>query len=129
MVNMKWIPVKRKLSELEPWTRNPRQINEVQAKRLKESFEEFGQVETIAIGPDNEIYNGHQRLNVLMAENGGDYEIECRQSEKALSEKQREKLTIFLHKGAAGEFDWDILANEFFIGIRDILIQHGLENI
>ncbi len=124
MVNMEWIPVTKKLSELEPWTRNPRQINEVQAKRLKESFEEFGQVETIAIGPDNEIYNGHQRLNVLMQENGGDYEIECRQSDKALSEKEREKLTVFLHKGAAGEWDWDILANEFEM---DDLIDWGFE--
>ncbi|MCK4816247.1 ParB N-terminal domain-containing protein, partial [bacterium] len=80
---MKWTNVKRKLSELEPWTRNPRQINASQAKRLQESFDQFGQVETIAIGPDNQIYNGHQRLNVLMEEHGGDYKIECRQSDKA----------------------------------------------
>lgn len=78
-----------------------------------EFVDQFGQVETIAIGPDNEIYNGHQRLNVLMEEHGGDYKIECRQSDKALSEKEREKLTVFLHKGAAGDWDWDILANEF----------------
>ena len=80
---------------------------------MQESFTEFGQVETIAIGPENEIYNGHQRLNVLMAQHGGEYEIECRQSDRALTEKEREKLTVFLHKGAAGEWDWDILANEF----------------
>ena len=124
MGNMNWIPVTRKLSELEPWTRNPRQINEAQAERLKESFDEFGQVETIAIGPGNEIYNGHQRLNVLMAQHGGDYEIECRQSDEPLSEKQREKLTVFLHKGAAGEWDWDILANEFEF---DELLEWGFE--
>jgi len=110
---MEWTNVVRKLSDLQPWERNPRQINEKQAERLKESFEDFGQVETIAIGPENEIYNGHQRLNVLMDHHGGDYEIECRQSDRALSEKEREKLTVFLHKGAAGEWDWDILANEF----------------
>ena len=110
---MEWTNVVRKLSDLQPWERNPRQINEKQAERLKESFEDFGQVETIAIGPENEIYNGHQRLNVLMAQHGGDYEIECRQSDRALSEKEREKLTVFLHKGAAGEWNWDILANEF----------------
>ena len=121
---MKWINVIRKLSDLQPWERNPRQINESQAERLKESFDQFGQVETIAIGPDNEIYNGHQRLNVLMEENGEDYEIECRQSGKALSEKEREKLTVFLHKGAAGEWDWDILANEFEFGD---LIEWGFE--
>jgi len=110
---MEWTNVFRKLSDLQPWERNPRQINEKQAERLKESFEDFGQVETIAIGPESEVYNGHQRLNVLMAQHGGDYEIECRQSDRALSEKEREKLTVFLHKGAAGEWDWDVLANEF----------------
>ena len=121
---MEWTNVVRKLSDLQPWERNPRQINEKQAERLKESFEDFGQIETIAIGPGNEVYNGHQRLNVLMAQHGGDYEIECRQSDRALTEKERENLTIFLHKGAAGEWDWDILANEFEM---DDLLDWGFE--
>ena len=90
--DMKWKPVTRKLSELKPWKRNPRQIDKKQAERLKQSFEAYGQVETIAIGPKNEVYNGHQRLNVLLDQYGGDYEIECRQSEKKLTEKDREKL-------------------------------------
>ena len=121
---MEWVNVVRKLSDLQPWERNPRQINETQAERLKESFEDFGQVETIAIGPGDEVYNGHQRLNVLMKQHGGDYEIECRQSDRALTEKEREKLTVFLHKGAAGEWDWDILANEFEM---DDLLDWGFE--
>lgn len=108
-----WTTERRKLRDLQPWPRNPRQIKTDQARRLVESFDQFGQVETIAIGPDNGIYNGHQRLNVLMQKYGGDYEVECRVSSRSLTEKEREKLTVFLHKGAAGEFSWDILANEF----------------
>jgi DNA modification methylase len=108
-----WTNGKRKLSDLIPWPRNPRQIKGDQAKRLAESFEEFGQVEIIAIGPDNSVYNGHQRLNVLGAKYGKDYEVEVRVSSRPLTEKEREKLTIFLHKGAAGEWDFDTLANEF----------------
>jgi len=108
-----WTNERRKLKDLKPWSRNPRQIKTDQAKRLEESFEQFGQVETIAIGPDGEVYNGHQRLNVLLVRYGGDYEIECRVASRALTEKEREKLTIFLHKGAAGEWDFDTLANEF----------------
>jgi group I intron endonuclease len=53
-----------------PWPRNPRRINKEQAKRLVESFDQFGQVETIAIGPGNEVYNGHQRLAVLAQQHG-----------------------------------------------------------
>jgi len=94
-----------------PWPRNPRQIRSDQAKRLAKSFEDFGQVETIAVGPENEVYNGHQRLNVLMQQYGADYEVEVRVSSRALDEKERERLTVYLHKGAAGEWNFDELAN------------------
>jgi hypothetical protein len=41
-----------------------------------------------------------------------------------LTEKEREKLTVFLHKGAAGEWDFDTLANEFEL---DDLLDWGFE--
>jgi len=115
MANSKitWSNQRRKLSELVPWERNPRQITDKQAKRLEESFEQFGQVEIIAIGPENQIYNGHQRLKVLSQKYGSNYEVDVRVASRALTEKEREKLTIFLHKGAAGDWDFDVLANEF----------------
>ena len=113
-----WTNERRKLSDLIPWPRNPRQIKKDQAERLANSFDEFGQVETLAIGPIDEsgkhpIYNGHQRLNVLAAENGPDYEVDVRVASRPLTEKEREKLVVYLHKGAAGEWDFDTLANEF----------------
>ena len=119
-----WSNETRKLSELEPWARNPRQINKRQAERLVESFDQFGQVETIAIGPQNQIYNGHQRLNVLKEKYGDDYEVAVRVASRALTEKEREKLVIFLHKGAAGDWDFDMLANEFEL---DDLLEWGFE--
>ena len=119
-----WANEKRKLSELVPWERNPRQINKRQAERLVESFDQFGQVETIAVGPHNEVLNGHQRLNVLKEKYGDDYEVEVRVASRALTEKEREKLTIFLHKGAAGDWDFDVLANEFEL---DDLLDWGFE--
>jgi DNA modification methylase len=115
MTDIVWHDERRKLSELIPWPRNPRQINTDQGKRLAQSFDEFAQVETIAIGPGNEVYNGHQRLNVW-ASKFGDIEVDVRVASRALTEKEREKLTIFLHKGAAGEWDFDKLANEFELG-------------
>ena len=105
-----WANERRRLGDLLPWPRNPRQIKRDQAKRLAESFDEFGQVETIAIGPGNEVYNGHQRLAVLMERHGADYEIEVRVASRPLTEKEREKLTVYLHKGAAGSFDFDVLS-------------------
>src|SRR5512139_1718606 len=119
-----WTNERRKLSDLIPWPRNPRQIKGDQAKRLVQSFDQFGQVETIAIGPGNEVYNGHQRLNVLAQKYGRDYEVEVRVSSRPLEEKEREKLTVFLHKGAAGEWDFDTLANEFEL---DDLLEWGFD--
>ena len=98
-----WTEEQRKLRDLQPWERSPRQITREQADRLVESFDEFGQVETMAIGPDNQIYNGHQRLSVLRQKYGDDYEVDVRVASRPLTEKEREKLTVFLHKGAAGE--------------------------
>ena len=105
-----WTNERRTLAQLKPWERNPRQITRDQAKRLAESFDQFGQVETIAVGPGNEVYNGHQRLSVLMDKHGSGYEVEVRVASRALTEKEREKLTVFLHKGAAGEWDFDALS-------------------
>ena len=119
-----WSNEKRKLSELVPWERNPRQITDKQAKRLEESFEQFGQVEIIAIGPENQIYNGHQRLKVLSQKYGADYEVDVRVASRALTEKEREKLTVYLHKGAAGDWDYDTLANEFEL---PDLVEWGFE--
>jgi DNA modification methylase len=122
--DLRWTNEKRKLSELKPWPRNPRQIKKDQAERLVDSFDTFGQVETIAIGPEGDIYNGHQRLNVLVQQHGADYEVDVRVASRPLSEKEREKLTVFLHKGAAGEWDFDVLANEFEI---DDLLDWGFD--
>jgi len=117
-----WTAGRRKLKDLKPWERNPRQITKEQARRLAESFDEFGQVETIAISPTDDVYNGHQRLAVLMEKHGGDYEVEVRVSSRPLTEKEREKLTVYLHKGAAGEWNFDALANGFEV---DELIEWG----
>ena len=119
-----WTEQKRKLGELLPWQRNPRVVKSDHARRLLESVEEFGQIETLAIGPNNELYNGHQRLSVLRAAYGADYMVDVRVASRPLTEKEREKLTVYLHKGATGEWDFDILANEFEI---DELLEWGFE--
>jgi hypothetical protein len=109
--SMFWTNEKRKLSDLKPWERNPRQIKDKQAKLLAESFSDFGQVETIAISANGDIYNGHQRLSVLAGKYGMDYEVDVRVSSRDLTEKERERLTVYLHRGATGEWDFDELAN------------------
>ena len=126
MGDITWTNEKRKLSELIPWGRNPRQITRDQAKRLEQSLDEFGQIETIAVDPQNMILDGHQRELVWSASGkfGKDYEVDVRVSSRELTEKEREKLVIYLHKGAAGEWDFEKLANGFEV---EELIEWGFD--
>jgi len=119
-----WTNERRRLGELVPWPINPRQIKKAEAERLNQSLDEFSQVETIAIGPENQVYNGHQRLNVWMQEHGPDFEVDVRVASRHLGEDERKKLTVFLHKGAAGEWDFDVLANNFEV---DDLLDWGFD--
>ena len=75
MSELVWAPVRVRIGDLRPWERNPRRIRPAHAKRLLKSWEEFGQAQTIAIGPDGEVYDGHQRLSALLAAYGPDYEV------------------------------------------------------
>jgi len=110
-----WTNERRALRDLAPWEHNPRYIKDAQAERLLESFNEFGQVLPICIGPSGQIYDGHQRRNVIGAADdyGLDYEIDVRVASRELTERERQKLTVYLHKGAAGDWDWEELANSF----------------
>ncbi|MCA9981689.1 MAG: hypothetical protein KDD89_12670, partial [Anaerolineales bacterium] len=98
-------------SQLKPWEQNPRQSTQAQAKRILQSMADFGQVQTVAISPDGEVYDGHQRLSALLAVYGADYELDARQSSRPLTDYERRGLVLALHATAAGEWDWDALAN------------------
>lgn len=110
-MSITWTPVRMRLSALKPWERNPRQMSKKAAERLLRSWREFGQVQTIAIGPDGEVYDGHQRLSALRSVHGGDYEVLALQASRSLTEDERERLVLLLHAGALGEWNWDALAN------------------
>ena len=105
-----WNSITVKLGDLKPWQRNPKTISKEHAKRLLSLWERLGQFQTIAIGPDCEVYDGHQRLNVLMSAYGRDYEVMALQSSRALSEKEREELVVAAHVGTVGQFDWEQLS-------------------
>ncbi len=110
-----WTNERRRLRDLVPWEHNPREINKQEAERLGESLQEFGQIQTIAIGPDNEVYDGHQRKLVwsVLPQFGPDYEVDVRVSSRPLTERERQKLVVYLHRGTTGYWDWDELANSF----------------
>lgn len=115
-----WINVRVSLGELVPWADNPRMSNKRQAQRLLDSWAEFGQVETIAIGPGREVYDGHQRLTALLTVHGPGYEIDARQATRALTDDERRRLVLMLHAGGQGGWNWEALAGwdvDFIAGV------------
>lgn len=109
MSDVEWKHVNVALRELTPWERNPRRISKKNAERLLDLWRRIGQFQTIAIGPNGEVYDGHQRLSVLKAAFGENYVVQALQSSRPLTEKEREELTAVAHAGAVGQFDWDAL--------------------
>jgi hypothetical protein len=76
------------------------------------------------VGPDNELYNGHQRLAYLLEKHGPDYEVDVRRADRSLTEEERHQLTIFLHAGAVGSWDWDVIVGW---SDADRVLEYGMD--
>ena len=109
MTDLTWTNERRKLGDLSDWEPNPRSVSKTQGARLVRSFETFGQVQTIAIEPDNTLIDGHQRAHVLAASEhfGPDHEVDVRVLSRKLTDKERQAIVVALHAGAVGSWDWD----------------------
>lgn len=109
---IQWHLETRQIKDLKPHPKNPRQLNKDQARHLKESIDKFGLAEKIIINTDNTIIGGHQRINILKAQKVK--EVECWVPDRELNSYEAEEFCIRLNKNH-GEFDFDILANQFEI--------------
>tara|TARA_R100001440_G_scaffold7522_2_gene14725 strand:+ start:2912 stop:3415 length:504 start_codon:yes stop_codon:yes gene_type:complete len=117
---------KIKISKLKAATYNPRQISTKQYNDLKKSITKFGLVDPIIV---NEYFTenyyvvvgGHQRLKIC--KELGYTDIACIIIN--LNKEQEKELNIRLNKNT-GDFDIDILANEFDI---DNLVDWGFKHI
>lgn len=107
--DLRWTPCTVSLGSLKPWERNPRKMSKRSAERLLRSWRELGQFQTIAIGPDGEVYDGHQRLSALVVAYGVDYQVQALRSNRALNDDERRSLTLQANN-PAGVWDWDALA-------------------
>ena len=124
------------INKLKPATYNPRQISKRQYKDLEESIDKFGLVDPIIVNKDMTIIGGHQRYKIW-AEKAkqssiDDITIPCVVLE--LNKEEERELNIRLNK-SGGEFDLDILANEFEIeelkdwGFKEIELGLNIDKI
>jgi hypothetical protein len=108
---MNWHIEQRKLSDLKEYPHNPRVITKKGLVDLKRSIDKFGIAEPIIVNTEGTIIGGHARYQVLKS--NGTKEIDVYVPERELSEDEYRELNVRLNKNIAGEWDFDILANEF----------------
>ena len=118
---------KIQINKLKPATYNPRQISKRQYNDLKESIERFGLVDPIVVNKDMTIIGGHQRYKIWKekAKQSGVKDITIPCVVLDLNKEQERELNVRLNK-SGGDFDMDILANEFDI---DELVDWGFKHI
>ena len=121
---------KIEINKLKPATYNPRQISKKQYNDLKDSIVKFGLVDPIILNKDFTVIGGHQRLKVCKELKYKD--IDCVVLD--LTKEEERELNIRLNK-SGGEFDMDILANEFDIeelkdwGFKEIELGLNIDKI
>jgi len=102
-----------------PW--NPREISEKDYAQLEHSMKIFGLIDKPIVNADMTCIGGHQRISVLR--NQGVERVEVWMPERLLSKEEVRELNLRLNRNH-GEFDYDLLANEFEI---EELFQFGFD--
>jgi hypothetical protein len=131
MAEMIWKNEKRKVSDLRDHSQNPRQFTEKGMADLRKSIEQCGYVEPIAINTNGTILSGHARKKIL--QEAGLTEVDVRVPERELTEAEEREVLVRMNKNTAGEFNFEILANEFEIeelrefGFTDLDLQINSE--
>lgn len=119
---MKWQLKKIKTADLKEWGKNPRKLNKKGLEDLEQSIVKFGVAEPLVVNTDLTICGGHGRLKIL--KKLAIKEVDCYLPERELTEKEFEELNIRLNKNIAGDFDMDLLEDNFNF---DDLLDWGFE--
>ena len=121
MKKLLWTTEKRKVGDLKDHPSNPRTLSKASHDELVKSFEEFDYVELVAIDRNNVILAGHQRVHIMMELGWQDKEIEVRVPNRDLTKREAKKYLLRSNKNV-GDWDWDLLANDFEL---DELLEVG----
>jgi hypothetical protein len=117
-----WHIEKRKIADLKPHSKNPREFTEKGMKDLENSINSIGFMQPININQDGTILSGHARA--LKLKQMGETEVDVYVPSQLLTKKQEEEVLVRANANTAGKWDFDILANEF----EDFELQEwGLE--
>lgn len=106
--DLEWKTVKVDIKDLIPYPNNPRTMTKKEYEGLKDSMQNFNEVELPAINLDNMIIAGHQRIEVM--KRLGRKEIEVRVPNRKLSMEEVTEYNLRSNRNT-GSWNWDELAN------------------
>jgi len=107
MNDIQWGECKVKLGDVVTWDENPRYTTDKELQIIRDSFTKLNQFQPLVIGPNNELYDGHQRVRALLPVLGEDYEVTAYRSSRALDDDERRLLALYSRQ--IGRWNWDIL--------------------
>lgn len=119
-----WSTVTRRLGDLAPHKLNPRVASDAFKRTLTRLIKKYGLVELPAIDLDGTILAGHQRIAVLLALHGPEYEIEVRIPSRLLTEAERKEYLLASNRAHA-DWDYGMLAEHFDVGM---LLASGFDD-
>lgn len=118
-----WTSKKVRVSQLQEYEGNPRIITEKGIDDLKESITKFGVAEPIIVNKDYTIIGGHARKKTLQLLKIPEVMVQV--PDRMLEDYEIKELNVRLNKNIAGEFDWEILANNYEV---EDLLDWGFTN-
>jgi len=105
------MPTKVKISEVKPNPNNPRIIKDDKFKKLVQSLKdlpEMAEVRPIVVNADMIVLGGNMRLKAMKEAGWKDVPVEV-----VDWDEQKQKQFIIKDNVGFGEWDWDMLANEW----------------
>jgi hypothetical protein len=106
------------ISQINPNPENPRSISKLMFEKLKKSLQDFPEMlykRPLVVDEDNTVLGGNMRLMVLKELNYR--EVPVIRAE-GWTEKQKQEFVV-KDNVAFGEWDWDVLANEWDVDSLD----------
>jgi len=107
---IEWHLERRRIKDLKPYPKNPRYMSKDQARYLQRNLEKYGLIDKPSINLDNTLIGGHQRIKIL--KKMGEKEIDVFVPSYELTKEEVKELNLTLNR-LHGDFDYDILANEY----------------
>ncbi len=110
--SLDWHTEQRRISDLIPWTKNPRRMTDKQASDLRTSLERLNLMSIPVVDLDNTIISGHQRMKIMQLLGRGEEIIDVRVPNRKLTDDEFKEANIRENKNL-GEWNFDLLAENF----------------